>query len=583
MMAQERRFGKVLGILQKIDAFMEKAEADGLRLDQIERGLQPMLAEMGLTLLRDHVEHAGDGDAGETVTCDGHVLQRSKTPHPRRYLSIFGEMEISRYVYAAGKKKPFEYTPLDARLGLPAGETSYVLEDYQQRLCVKDPFAKATEDLKAILGTGVSVATAERSNQQMGQFAERFQWQALEETPTPQEEGELVVVAADGKGVPMRRTLKEVLQADQEVAREERPVPDGKTEEKESQGTESSRTEERPSAGNKSSTASDCSDAPAAGETSRRGARKERRKRRQALARTQAEHRQRGKKVRGADKHGGSGKTKTGRKQMAYVGAVYTIARFRRTADDVLDEVARREREKERPRPQHKQVWGEMTYLEEGELIRGRTLLFTKLALACEQRDPENKKTWICLMDGEEPLWDMQELWLDTVVPILDFFHVMEHLWKVARVLHDGRAAEEFVEHHARMLLEGKVDYAVRNFGRLLSKVHPGSKKATELRRAITYFRNNRDRMHYDEYLAQGYPIGSGVAEGTCRNLVKDRLELTGMKWEHQGAEAMIYLRSLYLNDQWDEFIEYRAAEEQKQLYGPNTLYAKLSQTAQAA
>ena len=48
---------------------------------------------------------------------------------------------------------------------------------------------------------------------------------------------------------------------------------------------------------------------------------------------------------------------------------------------------------------------------------------------------------------------------------------------------------------------------------------------------AIEYLENNREHMKYDEYLAAGYPIGSGVAEGACRHLVKDRLEQTGMRW----------------------------------------------------
>lgn len=268
---------------------------------------------------------------------------------------------------------------------------------------------------------------------------------------------------------------------------------------------------------------------------------------------------------------------------MAYVGAVYTIDRFRRTADEVLDEIARRERQKERPRPQHKHVWGDMTQLEEGERIDGRSLLFVELAVQCYYRDPDGKKTLICLIDGEEPLWDAQAEWLERAVPILDFFHAMEHLWKLAFVFFKGHAAERFVEHHARMFLEGKVDYAVRNFGRLRQKLKPKSDNAAEVERAIGYFRHNRDRMHYDEYLAQGYPIGSGAAEGTCRNLVKDRLELSGMKWEHTGARAMIYLRALYLNDEWEPFINYRVEREQKQLYGKDTIYGKLAPYGQAA
>jgi hypothetical protein len=67
--------------------------------------------------------------------------------------------------------------------------------------------------------------------------------------------------------------------------------------------------------------------------------------------------------------------------------------------------------------------------------------------------------------------------------------------------------------------------------------------------------------------LAAGYPIGSGVAEGACRHVVKDRLEQTGMRWTVAGAQAMLHLRSIYLNGYWDEFINYRIEAKQTTLY----------------
>ena len=66
--------------------------------------------------------------------------------------------------------------------------------------------------------------------------------------------------------------------------------------------------------------------------------------------------------------------------------------------------------------------------------------------------------------------------------------------------------------------------------------------------------------MRYDVYLRAGYPIGSGVVEGACRHLVRDRMERTGMRWDVTGAQAMLDTRSTYVNQQWDDFIEYRIA-----------------------
>jgi hypothetical protein len=73
--------------------------------------------------------------------------------------------------------------------------------------------------------------------------------------------------------------------------------------------------------------------------------------------------------------------------------------------------------------------------------------------------------------------------------------------------------------------------------------------------------------MKYDEYLKNGYPIASGVIEGACRHFVKDRMERAGLRWSIDGAQAMLDLRSTYLNDDWDEFTAYRVKKETEKLY----------------
>ena len=567
MMAQELTFLKAEEVFQRIARFLEEALRKGLRMDQVERQLKTDLAAAGLAYLEEFVQASGDGDQGESVAAEGRVLGRSETPQPRRYVSIFGELWISRYVYTAGQKKPIEYSPLDAKLGLPAGEISYVLEDFQQRLCVQSPYGKSTKDLKEILGTGVAVGTAEHMTQQMGDFAETYRLSALTEegTPPPEDEAELLVVAADGKGVVMRKTLAERLREEKEAARAGKQAD--------------AATAPPPAAGSPQGSSSDSS--PEAGgrdeEVSGKGPRRTVRKDSRRRGRRGNKRSSRKKTSETSDE-----KIKRSRKQMAYVGAVYTIAPFVRTPDQILDEAARRKRAKDRPRPQNKHVWGEMTKLKEGELLDGRSKLFLHLAVECQTRDPNHQKPLICLMDGEEPLWSAKEAWLDRAVEILDFFHVSEHLWQMGRIHLKGRKLNDFVEHHARMFLEGKVDYAVRNFKRLIKKWKLRGEPKESMEREIGYFQRNRGRMRYDEYLAKGYPIGSGVAEGTCRNLVKDRMELTGMRWEQRGAQGMIHLRALYLNDEWSTFINYRIEKEQEQLYGKDTAYNKVATYAQA-
>jgi hypothetical protein len=263
-----------------------------------------------------------------------------------------------------------------------------------------------------------------------------------------------------------------------------------------------------------------------------------------------------------------------GKKQMAYVGAMYSQARFPRTAEDVIDEVCRRMRAKDRPEPQHKHVWAQMTRFAEGEPLPAAPTLFLDMAVECYLRNPGYEKLCICVMDGERQLWSLAEEWFPRAIGILDLFHALERLWDVAHCLHAQESAEarEFVTHHLRMLLQGKVSYVLRNF-RPLAKTLKGVKKKT-VQAAITYYENNQEHMRYDEYLAAGYPIASGVAESACKHLVKDRMERAGMRWELEGAQATLSLRAVYINGLWDQFIAYRVATEQICLYGKDTQHA---------
>lgn len=179
-------------------------------------------------------------------------------------------------------------------------------------------------------------------------------------------------------------------------------------------------------------------------------------------------------------------------------------------------------------------------------------------------------KPLVCLVDGERQLWDLQGEWLPRAVGILDIFHVSERLWTAAHCFHPERSAEanRFVERYLRLLLAGQVETVIRSFRQLLGTRRLKGEKRKRLLATITYYHNNQQHMHYAEYLSAGYPIGSGVAEGACRHLVKDRLEGTGMRWSLAGAQAMLRIRALYLNGDWDAFVEHRIEQEQMTLYG---------------
>lgn len=501
MITSEREFLKCHERLEQLIETVRQSGKDGRRIDEVERELFTQLLQLGFELLSAFVRSAGDGDVGETLFLpareepsdssaagestagepvrEGKTWRRLPQWHRRLYRSIFGTLPIERRVYGTREDQKIEAVPLDARLGVPAGEFSYVLEDWQQRMCLKESFSEATRGLADLLGTAPSVRAAEVMNRKMAEFAPSFRQH--QPAPPASEEGELVVFTADGKGIPMRRNL---------------------------------------------------------GEKRPRGPRR------------------------------GKGE-KANKKQMSYVGAVYTIDRFVRTSDDVLEELARKETASHRPQPQHKHLAAEMTQVIDGEECNGRVSLFGTLGDEVCARNPGAKKPVIAVMDGERALWKVQEFFLPAAIGVLDIFHVLERLWHVAYVFHaeQSLAAEEFVHHRLRMLLEGKVGGVIGGLRQMLKKHRLSASHRKTLNTVIGYYENNREHMKYDEYLAAGYPIGSGVAEGACRHLVKDRLEQTGMRWTVPGAQALLSLRALYLNGDWQNFIASRIQQEQNHLY----------------
>ncbi len=503
MITQSESIGKAEAVFRNMIGFVKQAiESGELRIDEVERTLFDKCLAEGLHLLEAFVAGAGDGNHGETVEREGQTLQRSEQKRTKFYRSIFGVLSIERYVYAEGPKKKVAWAPVDARLGLPAGEQSYVLEDWMLRVCVKESFAEGVGSLRELLGVKTSVRAAEVMTRNMAAHADSFNdAKAAFDAKTEQE---IIVLAADGKGVPVRRPLEQRLREQQAA-------------------TAAKGGDVRPT---------DC----------------------EVAASSQAKRLKPGQKRT--------------RKQMAYVGAVYSIAPFVRTAEEIVNELRRKQRQADRPRPQNKQVFAEMTRFCEGEVINGQVQCFARLAWSAIQR-ADLEKPLVCLLDGQRSLWALKESWFRRAVGVLDIFHVLERLWQVAHAFHgEGtREAEWQVNQHLRLLLEGKAACVIGLYKRMLGQHRLKGSPAKTVRENITYFENNKQYMKYDEYLAAGYPIGTGVAEGACRHFVKDRMELAGMRWELEGAQAMLSLRAFYLNDQWDDFMTHRIHTEQEELY----------------
>ena len=398
MIAKEAVAAKSVEFERYVDQLKQltvKAIEEQTPLHEVEEQAFRVLLELGRATLQVLLDVLGPGDVGPSCSLpEGRTVGRLDELHSRRYLSIFGEFQLERYVYGRGEGRKIEMIPLDARLALPESKFSYLLQDWDQSLAVEEPFAEVSDVIRRILGLQQHVDSLERMNRDMSETVSDFQ--AVQTAPPPDEEGEIVVQTADCKGVPIRRPA----------------------------------------------------DAPV------------------------------------IDDHRSKSGPKPDRKKMATLASVYTINPHVRTPEEVVESLFRRPSEPrpktDRPRPQHKRVRACLNHeTAEGDVIRAAPAMFG---------------------------------WMGT-------------------------------SHRLR------------------------GKKQTQLATICNYFEKNQHRMRYDEYLARGYPIASGVIEGACRHVVKDRLERTGMTWTIDGAQAMLQLRCIHLSEDWHEYMTFRVQKETERLY----------------
>jgi hypothetical protein len=252
---------------------------------------------------------------------------------------------------------------------------------------------------------------------------------------------------------------------------------------------------------------------------------------------------------------------KPGKKKMSTVISAYNIERHIRSADDVAGEINEEKPLPSKPKPQCKQVWGSLTEAPEktvaflAERIRERLRLGNEL---------------VCILDGEPSLWRLVYRYFPAAFFVLDIFHVLEHIADVAHCFYKEKSpeAKKFVRQRLRMLLTGNVGRLIGGLKQILVKRKLTNSQKYRIGKAIGYLERNKRHMRYDLCLEKGYPIGSGVIEGACRNLINDRLELTGMRWTFAGAESVIRLRAVYINSDWKDFWRFRRKSESNRLYG---------------
>jgi hypothetical protein len=262
-------------------------------------------------------------------------------------------------------------------------------------------------------------------------------------------------------------------------------------------------------------------------------------------------------------KHRRSPGEKTKTKRMSAVAAVYTIKPFVRAPEQIVRELAPiHEALPPRPRPEDKRVWASLKHPSEA--------IIKQAFEEAERRDPKHTKEWIALVDGNETQLDLLRLAAKDygvkLAIILDLIHVLEYLWKAAWAFHapGDAAAENWVTERLAEILRGRSSSVAAGMRRSATLRSLSDLERVPIDDCADYLLKYREFLHYDRYLAKGYPIATGVIEGACRYIVKDRMEKTGARWSLCGAEAVLKLRSLQASGDFDEYWEFHLQQEYK-------------------
>jgi len=236
---------------------------------------------------------------------------------------------------------------------------------------------------------------------------------------------------------------------------------------------------------------------------------------------------------------------KRNRRRMATVASVYTVAPFPRGPTDIVRELrpVRNVEAPRPPRPHNKRVWASVT--------KDMETVIEEMFAEATRRDPDHRKRWVAVVDGNKTqlrlLKDYAAKYGVELTIILDVIHAIEYLWRATTAVHgEGKPeTERIVTERLLKVLDGKAVDVAAGIKQSASKRELKGKKRKRVVKAADYLLTNAEFLGYGEFLSAGLPIASGVIEGTCRYLVKDRMDITGARWGLDMAEAVLKLRAM--------------------------------------
>jgi len=460
-------------------ASITSEEAQTVSADTMERRLLQQLLALGRSLFALFLVTRAAATMGRTHVAPDGVARPYHDQRTRPYVSIFGRVVFARpYFYRKGVGG---MAPADALLSLPATTCSDLVRETAEEMGVEKAYHKGLAVLRRLLGLELSTRLLQEQVAEDAPGVAAFY--AQQGPPPPQEEEALLVLQADGKGVPIVRPS---------TAAAGTPTP------------------------------------LRLGKGQKRGGKKE-----------------------------------------ATLTAVYTIASAVRTPEAVVESLFRDPAQAvpagvvdaaAREGPRHKQLWA---------TLRGKDAALTAAAARVARRDGPHVAHRVALTDGSQALQERVQRQFPTFTLVLDLIHATEYLWKAATALlgETNVRRTAWVKARTLQLLRSQSVGVVVDLRHLADTPGRTRRVRTVLTTVAAYLARNAPYMDYATYLARGWPIATGVIEGACRHLVKDRCELSGMRWTIDGAEALLHLRCVHENGDWDAYHAFRRRRRHQWLY----------------
>ena len=257
---------------------------------------------------------------------------------------------------------------------------------------------------------------------------------------------------------------------------------------------------------------------------------------------------------------------KRNRKRMAEIVTVYELTPEPRTAADILPDPDTPP-PAARTRPRAKNKWLKASVTDDARAV------ITEMFNEVDRRDPDHQLAWVALVDGNNHQIDRiktEARKRKVKIPIVvDFIHVLEYLWSACWCFFQegDPAAEQWVSDKGRQVLDGRAGIVAAATRRKATRLalQPDKRQAAD--RCADYLLAKRPYLDYPTALTNGWPIATGVIEGACRHLVKDRMDITGARWGLAGAEAILTLRALISNGDFDQYWTFHLAQEHRRVH----------------